>query len=481
MSLPLPSRAERARARCPADSPFSIQIAAIDQVEPDGDPSASLEDRALLRALADSGACWARVGVNWAAIEPEPPEDRAPPEYKWLWYDRRLGLVAGTGVRLIGLVHDVPEWARGEPYPDLRCTSIRPDRLDEFARFLTDLVNHYKRPPWNIHHWELFNEPDGTTRDRATVGQGCAGYRGEHYAQMLAMAYPAIKAADPTATVLLGGLAYDGFTEYDGPFYRYFADELMAAGGADSIDGVTFHYFTDFRAEWERWTVDGPLPTCGEVEDDAGAAYEAGGIDLIAKTNHLRNRLSTCWGVNKPIWVTELAEHGYPGDPVSLAQQARYVIQGTVRGLAAGVQNITWFALITPSYDPAEQGLLYRDRTPKPAYTAYQTLTSELAGWTYAYTLNLPEGEAYVFRNAAQQEKTVAWGKGTLAFAPASWLRVVDRHGTATMVEDGGVGDVDGQRNGSIRLRLSPDSPGADPEPEPFFISMGQPEPHEGE
>jgi hypothetical protein len=58
--------------------------------------------------------------------------------------------------------------------------------------------------------------------------------------------------------------------------------------------------------------------------------------------------------VNKPIWVTELAEHGYAGNPDSLAQQTRYVIQGHVRGLAAGVENITWYALTTPndSYEP---------------------------------------------------------------------------------------------------------------------------------
>lgn len=478
--LPLVARNYRP---CSVDSPFGLAIAAIHQVQPGGLLSQALvEDGLLLKALQESGACWSHVGIDWSLIQPEPPLEELPPVYQWGWHDQKLALVAGTGVRIFAVVDFVPDWARGEPYPDLRCTHVRPDRLDEFAQFLTDLVSRYKEPPWNIHHWELRNEPDGTTPDRAAAGQGCGGHRGDLYAQMLSEAYPAIKAADPTATVLMGGVAYDWFIEYEGPFYRYFPDEVMANGGAAYLDAINFHYFHDFFREWERWVPQGNPPTCGDVEDGVGLPYAAWGIDLIAKTNHFRNRLSTCSGVDKPVWVTELAEHGYPGDPVSLAQQARYVIQGYVRGLAAGVENITWFALVTPPHDSAEQGLLYKDFTPKPAYYAYQTLTSELAGYEYSRTLNAPDVEGYVFRDASQQEETVAWASGEpsqpafLTFAPAYRLRVADREGNVTYVQDGGAGDADGSQNGSIRLQLP--APPVDPNPapprlsaEPLFIS----------
>jgi hypothetical protein len=299
---------------------------------------------------------------------------------------------------------------------------------------------------------------------------------------MLAWAYPRIKAADPTATVLMGGLAYDNFTEYGGPFNRYFIDEVMANGGADYIDAVNFHYFHDFYREWERWVPEGNPPTCGDVEDGIGEPYDAWGIDLIAKTNHFRNRLSTCSQVNKPVWITELAEHGNPDEPITLPQQARYVIQGHARGLAAGAENITWFALITPFYDKADQGLLYDDLSPKPAYYAYQTLTSELTGWDYAYTLNVANVEGYVFRNSQGEEKTVAWANGTvgvpvpLTIAPTSQVRLVDRAGVVTDVQDGGTGDLDGQVNSSVRILLPAPPVDNDPAPprysaEPLFIS----------
>ncbi|MBN1659071.1 MAG: hypothetical protein JXA93_11740, partial [Anaerolineae bacterium] len=165
----------------------------------------------------------------------------------------------------------------------------------------------------------------------------------------------------------------------------------------------------------------------------------------------------------------------------SLEQQARYVIQGNVRGLAIGVQNITWFALVSP-LDSSEQGLLYQDFTPKPAYYAYQTLTTQLAQYDYSHTLASPGVEGYVFYNDLHKEKTVAWAAGQigqpayLTFVAGTGLRVVDRWGNSASVQDGGAGDADGLVNGYITIQLPP--PEQDPHSatpalsaEPLFIS----------
>jgi hypothetical protein len=450
-----------------AVSPFSIQIAALDQVRDrqgadlPGWPSAQAERPVLsaeafsrLReALRESGAGWARVRIGWLYIQPDPP----PAEYAgWSYNDEQLGLLAETGVRLIATVADAPSWAADSP-----CAPIHLDRLDDFGQFLSDLVNRYKQPPYNIKHWELFNEPDGTWPSGWAGGLGCwakenSDEDGLRYRQMLATAYAAIKDADPEATVLMGGVAYDWFTAYGGPFDRYFPDDVMAYGGGYFLDVLNFHYFPDFRAEWERWQREDITPTCGIVDDGVGTAYEVGGIDLIAKTNHFRNRMSACYSVDKPIWVTEMAEHGYASDHESLVRQARYVVQGYARGLAAGVENITWYALHTPN-DTYEQGLLFDDWTPKPAFYAYRTLTAELSGYEYAYTPDAENVEGYTFRTPCGQEKTVAWGTGAVIFTPAEQLRVVDREGNGNSVKDGGPGDRDGMQNGAVELQLSLD------------------------
>ena len=461
--LPLVMADYRDRLACSPGSPFSIEIAAIHQVVPDASLDASqlalaeaewlerIEEGfpTLVEALAETGACWTRVELKWAQIQPDPP----PAPYRFSYFDEKLQLLAESGVQIIALVHGVPQWASEE-----LAGPIYPDRIDEFAQFLTDLVGRYKQPPYNIHHWELFNEPDQTERPGWPGGYG---FYGDQYADMLALAYPAIKAADSSATVLMGGIAYDWFEEYEGggPFNRYFPDDVMAAGGGYFLDATNFHQFPDFWAEWERWNT-GPPPTCGIVDDGLGNPYEARGIDVTAKTTHFRNRLRVCFGVDKPIWITEMGEHGFAADLDSLGQQARYILQGYARALAVGVENITWFALVSPPYDSQQQGLLYEDDwSPKPAFYTYQTLTDELTGYQYSHTLDVPKVEGYVFRNSSGHEKVVAWSwgqaldSGSLIFTPASKLRVVDREGQVTFVQDGGLGDAD-QMSGSVTIHL---------------------------
>jgi hypothetical protein len=488
VSLPIVMRDYRYRPPCSIDSPFSIEIAAIHQVVPDDTLDATERAMAeiewlerveegyptLVQALADSGACWTRIELKWSQIQPEPPP--APySDYDLEWFDERIQLLSDAGIQIIAVVHDAPYWAAEET-----AGPIYPERVPDFAQFLTDMVGRYKQPPYNIHHWQMLNEPDQTEQEGWPGGYG---FDGDLYADMLAHAYPAIKAVDPGATVLMGGIAYDWFEEYEnaGPFYRYFPDDVMASGGGDFMDATSFHYFPDFYREWERWN--SISPTCGIVDDGLGTPYEAGGIDVIAKTNHFGNRMRVCAGVDKPIWITEMGQHGLEGDLDSLEQQANFVLQGYARALAVGVNNITWFALVSPDYDSHQQGLLYEDDwSPKPAFYTYQTMVYELTGYRYSRTLDVPKVEGYAFRNDLGHEQVLAWSwgeapeSGSLTFTSANFLRVVDREGKVTYVQDGDWRDAD-DITGSVTIRL-PAVP-VDPDPtdstrytaEPLIIS----------
>jgi hypothetical protein len=454
------------------DSPFGLQIAALHQMQtlmlrPGASSKTSMTQEELLTiydnafprlldALVESGASWTRVFIKWSDIEATAPQEGQPPQYQWSWYDEKLGQIGGAGVRIIATIANAPSWAAASP-----CSIVNPDRMDDYTVFITDIVNRYKQPPYNIRTWEIQNEPDYTWPNGWAGGLGCMGYQGKEYAVMLQQAYQAIKSADPGATVLMGGVAHDWFTEYGGPFNRYFPDQVMEAGGGLFTDALNFHYFPDFHAEWERWDpnsqdrVNGwlPAPTCENLFDGLGTVYYAGGKDLIAKATHFRNRMQSCFGLEKPVWVTELAEHGYANSQASLDQQARYVIQGYVRGLAAGIEKIVWYALVTIN-DSYEQGLLFNDWTPKPAYFAFKTLTAELTGYTFYHQLSSPNMEIFIFRDSLSREKTVAWGSGTLTFS-SSALRIVERSGNSTLVVDGGTGDLDGLQNGSIAVQVT--------------------------
>lgn len=473
-------------------SPFTLQIAALSQVMPaagpqgsnspvSADPGASLLllDQAayesIAAALKNSGAGWARLRVEWEVIEPIAPVSGELPEYYWDYFDQALGIVADAGVRIIATLSDSPTWAASVP-----CAPIYPDRLDEYGRFLKDLVSRYKEPPYLIKHWELVNEPDSNRYTTGHLsGHGCWAYDGDQYAHMLLVAYQAIKEADPQAKVLMGGIAYDWFEEYGGPFNRYFPDDVMENGGGAYIDALNFHFYTDFSSEWDRWNPSSyerrhdwvPAPTCGLVDDGLGTSYEVEGFDVVAKTTHFRNRMQACYGVSKPVWLTEVGAHGYPEDPNSLVYQAQYVIKVYARALSAGVRNITWYSLDQPPYDHYEQALLYTDFSPKPAFFAYQTLTRELDGFfQYSHDRNQcywsSSGpacyvEAYVFKDGYQNEKTIAWGSRSLEFK-ASILRLVNRDGEESIIKDGSSNDADGTVDGTIKLKLSD---------EPVFIS----------
>jgi hypothetical protein len=443
----------------PSTSPFWIEIAALHQINSSGGaaPTAMSESSwkshlaevfpTIIDALVDSGAGGARIFLNWSDIEGTLPAPGQPPNYNWSWYDDRLLQLASTGLQIIVTVATPPAWASTSV-----CPPIDSDHLDEYGQFLTDLVNRYKAPPYNIKNWELDNEPDNTTTSGVALGYGCWGNHGAEYATMAATAYSAIKAADPEAFVLMGGLAYDWFTEKGGPFNRYFPDDVMTNNGGLYFDALNIHYFPDFHADWEIWTV-GTKPTCGAVGDGAGDPYDAYGIDLVAKASHFLNRMSTCFHVNKPLWVTELGTPGVVTPPDSLIKQARYVIQGNVRGLAAGVTKIVWYALATPG-DDIPESLLYANFSPKPAFNAFKTLTSELLQYQYLSTVNAANVEGYVFSSSMQPNKTVAWGSGRITF-PAHQLRIVDRAGNVGTVNDGSAADQDHSVNGSIQFQMT--------------------------
>jgi hypothetical protein len=141
------------------------------------------------------------------------------------------------------------------------------------------------------------------------------------------------------------------------------------------------------------------------------------------------------------------------------------------RALSAGVQNVTWFSLDPPPYDPYGQALLNPDFSPKPAFFAYQTLTREMDGYyEYSHNQNIcswnNDGascsvEAYTLKDGSNNEKTVAWGSEILSLQ-ADQLRVVDRNGNESTIMDGGEGDQDGLLNGTVEVMLSE---------EPVFIS----------
>lgn len=380
-----------------------------------------------LEKVNQAGAGATRFGfISWRRID---PWNLGPEFYNWDIYDQRMAEYAEMNLNTIVTISDIPSWAgqtRSGPFED--------DARDDFAEFITRVVNRYSCPPYNIKFWELFNEPDGTVPYfGASVTSW--GKFGKEYALMLKEVYPAIKAADPESRVIIGGLAYDNFIENGGCFYRRFLNDVLANGGGKYFDIMNFHYYYFAREDW--------------------------GGSIIGKINSLKDVLAG-YGVNKPTICTEVGIWGYEED-YYLDLQARYVPMVYCRGLSAGLGSILWFPLASEVGGAFEGGLLREeDLSAKPAYISYQVLTSELKDYKFKSTIDTGDEnlEGYEFtarRNG--KSKYVFWAaesySGYQGFS-FECIRIVSIEGDVEYITDGAAGDLDGKNNGQIWIAITP-------------------------
>ena len=76
---------------------------------------------------------------------------------------------------------------------------------------MSQAVQRYSQPPYNVKYWQIWNEPDVDYRFvPPTSNYGCLAdptdpyYGGGYYAEMLKAIYGPIKQADPQSQVVIG-------------------------------------------------------------------------------------------------------------------------------------------------------------------------------------------------------------------------------------------------------------------------------------
>jgi hypothetical protein len=383
--------------------------------------------------LVASGATWVRNEASWQSAE---PTDISPPEYRWQTIDGVVETAAQGGFNLILTINYNPSWAA--TYSQGTIDKVPVQRL---AAFVAALVERYDGDGINdapgspiVEHFELYNEPDAWIARPNDIRWGKSG---KQYAEMLAAVYPAAKAANPNAKILLGGIAYDWFIEHDGPFVRTFLDDVLQNGGGAHFDIMNFHQYPPFAANW-------------------GAPNGPG---LVEKTKAVRQKLAE-YNLQKPIFITESGMHS--NSPESPERQARYVTMLYTQALVANVNSLIWFMLYDPgeSY-PYRNGLItYVDSSNprpqrKPAFVAYQTAASKLTGAQFERAFTSEETKdmdmvVYKFVDKDNEQLFVAWlgpisrTDSKLLKLPGTSAMVSDIYGVTRTVQDGDDGQVDG-------------------------------------
>jgi hypothetical protein len=407
--------------------------------------------------MEKAGASWAHFQISWRQVESNPGV------YNWSRYDALLSEAASRGFSVVLLVTVNPVWA-GETL----CGPIYPEHIATFANFLHAAVARYSVAPYNVLYWVIYNEPDNSDSiNNAWLG-GCwgeghanqaEGAGGAAYATMLSQVYPAMKAANPQVQVVLGSLAHDWFISPTGTgiFDRLFLDNVLAAGGGAFFDVLAFHYYIHF---WERWWHSG-----------SNSNYQSG---IIRKAAVLQAKVVAATGAPKPILVTEVGRRSnlVSGDVLDYSEElsAQYVFQANARAMAAGIYPIIWFQAVDEPWLGRLFGLVRDDLTPKLSYSSYGVMTKELAGASFVRTRTDFPGvvEGYEFL-VNGEHRTVVWlvteasnnksSTPTMQLAAplsrsGSALGVTSIYGDKSLIFDGGLGDLDGARNGQVALTL---------------------------
>lgn len=436
------------------DPPYTIYLPLIARNYPRWPSIFGIETNSLdttkITNAQNANVYWVRnFSFSWARIE---PVRTTTPTYDWsVVNETGLMNASANGLTVVATVKFTPSWA--QKYPGVSCGPVAVNAMDEFAQFMHNLVKRYSVPPYNIKYWEIGNEvdidPDLVTPDSIF---GCWGdesdtyYGGGYYADMLRQVYPAIKAADSQATVVIGGLLLDCDPTNPPPGKtcrpsRFLEGILRNAGGA-YFDAVSFHAFAIY------------LP--GQIYEMSPNWSARGGV-LLGKISFLREVLAN-YGVNKPLMLTESSlvcpEYVLECNPVSngfLEAQADYVAWLYLRGWAHQLMGIMWYTLEDSQWRSSG---LYLNSTPKPAYYALQFATRELDESNLVGAVSqYPSLIGYDFRSPGKRV-WVLWSPtrtDTLINLPAGALSVFDKYGAA-------VAPVAGQItvNSPVYIELSP-------------------------
>ncbi len=295
--------------------------------------------------VRDIGYDWAKSYVNWETVEPEPGQ------YRWTDPDNIVTAFEGYGIRILMRVHGTPAWAR----PEGTFLSYPPNHVADFGRFMGALAARYRG---RVAAYEIWNEPN------LHYEWGYLEPDPQQFTALLKAAFQAVKAVDPNALVITGGLATTGDGSSTAMGDLAFLQGIYDAGARGYFDALGSHPYAfghdpDFQDPW--------------------------GLSL-ARVVQQREVMIANEDAETPIWITEagwvlhtnwnLVEHETIA--VDQAQQAAYLTRTyrKVRAEWPWVEALFLFNLdfsSVPWYPAAEPmrwyAILNPDRTPRPAYT----------------------------------------------------------------------------------------------------------------
>jgi hypothetical protein len=289
----------------------------------------------VLDTLKANGVTEVRVDIGWSLIQPN--AGSYDMSYGVPLVDKVFTMANERGLDVLATFWLTPSWAN-----DGAGTRVLPDDVNDYAKAIKWAASRWKK---EVSSWEVWNEPD--SEDFLKPPDANA------YTKLLKAAYPAVKAGNPDAEVVVGGPQHVN---------TQWTEKVYKAGARNYFDVMSVHPYMSNRPP--------------EDADD-GTAYK------MAHTKALINLMKSYSDGDKPIWYTEFGWSVHKDSSstpnwargVSEAQQADYLVRSMdyVKANFPQVRKLYWYTAWDKNTGNVHEdgfGMIRRDMSAKPILSA---------------------------------------------------------------------------------------------------------------
>ncbi|BBX87133.1 cellulase family glycosylhydrolase [Mycolicibacterium aubagnense] len=279
-----------------------------------------------------------RILIPWNNVEP------APGYWNWSTVDTLVNAAAARNMGILGVLNSTPAWAvpAGDP-----AVATPPASDAQYAQFASTVAQRYAG---KVSAYEVWNEPNAATSWYPSPDPAA-------YTKLLQAAYPAIKAADPNATVIGGVVGWVTDTPGLAINAASYIQDMYNDGAQGYFDALSFHPY-QYQVPFGNGTPYGPIAPINQLAT-------------------IHQEMVAAGDGSKQIWATE---YGEPTSVVDNTTQASF-ISNFLNSWSSVNYTGPMFIYTTrdrntgSTSDQDTLGVFQTDWTPKPA-------ASVIAQWT---------------------------------------------------------------------------------------------------
>ena len=318
----------------------------------------------LTDQVVSLGVSWVKQQILWKDFEP------VKGEIDFNTIDNIVNSLRDKNLNILLTVSAAPTWARSSTDEN-----GPPDNFADYATFIGALAARYVG---KVQAYEIWNEPNLRREWNSSVH----AINPADYIELLRGAYSAVKAADPSAVVVSGGLAPTGFNDgVNAISDRVFLDSLYANGLADVSDAIGAH-----PLGWAN----PPDSVCCDAPVGVLTHYQDPSFYFLGTLNLYRGIMVDHGDGNTAIWATKFGwGTSEDTDPPSenyvfvsyttLGEQAIYDPRGFELGSQLGfvgpmfLDNLNGCLVQLGTVEPCYYSLVGSDGAPRPVFAAVQS------------------------------------------------------------------------------------------------------------